>query len=133
MGKFEVFLKRFKRVVGFYSNILSKINNVYKITKLIVNSIVSTLPWGGYINQTLDFWSQLIDKITLLTNSCVDSSDRSKIVKYTNEDKRICCYTMFKLLSEYTKVQDERMKELSECQNTLMSEQKNLIIGNQIN
>ena len=40
---------------------------------------------------------------------------------------------MFKLLSEYTKVQDERMEELSECQNTLMSEQKNLIIGNLIN
>ena len=40
---------------------------------------------------------------------------------------------MFKLLSEYTKAQDERMKELSESQNTLMSEQKNLIIGNQIN
>ena len=57
MGKFEWFLKRFKRVVDFCSNILSKINDVYKITKLIVNSIVSTLPWGGYINQTLDFWS----------------------------------------------------------------------------
>ena len=40
---------------------------------------------------------------------------------------------MFKLLIEYTKSQDERMKELSECQNTLMSEQKNLIIGNLIN
>ena len=40
---------------------------------------------------------------------------------------------MFKLLIEYTKSQDERMKELSECQNTLMSEQKKLIIGNQIN
>ena len=57
MGKFEGFLKWFKRVVGFYSNILSKINNVYKITKLIVNSVVSTLPWGGYINQILNFWS----------------------------------------------------------------------------
>ena len=124
MDKFEGFLKRFKRVVGFYSNILSKINNVYKITKLIVNSVVSALPWGGYINQTLDFGSQLIDKITLLTNTCVDTSYRSKIVKYTNEDKRICCDTMFKLLSEYTKAQDERMKELSESQNTLMSEQK---------
>ena len=88
MDKFEWFLKRFKRVVGFYSTILSKINDVYKITKLIVNSIVSTLPWGGYINQTLDFGSQIIDKITLLTNSCVDYSDRSKIVKYTNEDKK---------------------------------------------
>ena len=40
---------------------------------------------------------------------------------------------MFKLLIEYTKSQDERMKELSESQNTLMSEQKKLIIGNQIN
>ena len=133
MGKFEGFLKRFKRVDGFYSNILSEINDVYKITKLIVNSVVSTLPWGGYINQTLDFGSQVIDKITLLTNTCVDTSDKSKIVKYTNEDKRICCDTMFKLLIEYTKSQDERMKELSECQNTLMSEQKNLIIGNLIN
>ena len=133
MSKFEGFLKIFKRIVGFYSNILSKMNDVYKITKLIVNSIVSTLPWGGYINQTLDFWSQLIDKITLLTNTCVDSSYISKIVKYTNEDKRICCDTMFKLLIEYTKSQDERMEELSECQNTLMSEQKNLIIGNLIN
>ena len=60
-------------------------------------------------------------------------TDRSKIVKYTNEDKRICFDTMFKLLSEYIKAQDERMEELSECQNTLMSEKKNLIIGNQIN
>ena len=57
MGKFEGFLKLFKRIVCFYSNILSKINDVYKITKLIVNSVVSTLPWGGYINQTLDFGS----------------------------------------------------------------------------
>ena len=40
---------------------------------------------------------------------------------------------MFKLLIEYTKSQDERMKELSESQNTLMSEQKILIIGNPIN
>ena len=40
---------------------------------------------------------------------------------------------MFNLLSEYTKPQEERMKELSENQNTLMSEQKKLIIGNQIN
>ena len=124
MSKFEWFLKWFKRVVCFYSNILSKINDVYKITKLIVNSVVSTLPWGGYVNQTLNFWSQLIDKITLLTNVCVDTSYRSKIVKYTNEDKRICFDTMFKLLSEYTKAQDERMEELSESQNTLMSEQK---------
>ena len=31
---------------------------------------------------------------------------------------------MFKLLSEYTKAQDERMKKLSESQNTLISEQK---------
>ena len=31
---------------------------------------------------------------------------------------------MFKLLSEYTKVQDERMKELSESQNIIMNEQK---------
>ena len=108
-------------------------NDVYKITKPIVNSIVSALPWGGYINQILDFGSQIIDKITLLTNTCVDTSYRSKIVKYTNEDKRICFDTMFKLLSEYTKSQDERMKELSESQNTLMSEQKSLIIGNLIN
>ena len=40
---------------------------------------------------------------------------------------------MFNLLSEYTRTQNERMEELSENQNTLMSEQKNLIIGNQIN
>ena len=80
MCKFEWFLKRFKRVVCFCSNILSKINNIYKKTKLIVNSIVSALSWGGYINQTLDFGSQ-IDKITLLTNSCIYSSYRSKIVK----------------------------------------------------
>ena len=50
MGKFAGFLKRFKRVDGFYSNILSEINDVYKITKQIVNFIVFTLPWGGYIN-----------------------------------------------------------------------------------
>ena len=81
MGKFAGFLKRFKRVAGFASNVLSKINDVYKITKLIVNSVVSTLPWGWYINQTLDFGSQLIDKITFLTNTCVYSSDRLKIVK----------------------------------------------------
>ena len=124
MDKFEGFLKWFKRVVGFCSNILSKINNVYKITKPIVNSVVSTLPWGGYINQTLNFWSQVIDKITLLTNICVYASAISKIVKYTNEIKGICFDTMFKLLIEYTKAQDERMKELSESQNTLMSEQK---------
>ena len=43
MGKFAGFLKRFKRVTCFYSNILSKMNNIYKITKLIVNSVVSTL------------------------------------------------------------------------------------------
>ena len=76
MDKFEGFLKWFKRVVDFCSNILSKINDVYKITKLIVNSVVSALQWGGYINQTLNFWSQLIDKITLLTNTCVDTSYR---------------------------------------------------------
>ena len=29
---------------------------------------------------------------------------------------------MFKLLSEYTKAQNERMKKLSECQNTLVGE-----------
>jgi len=29
---------------------------------------------------------------------------------------------MFKLLSEYTKVQDERMKKLSESQNFIISE-----------
>ena len=81
MCKFEGFLKRFKRIVCFYSNILSKINDVYKITKLIVNSVVSTLPWGWYINQTLNFWSQVIDKITLLTNTCVYTSYRLKIVK----------------------------------------------------
>ena len=40
---------------------------------------------------------------------------------------------MFKLLSEYTKTQYERMKELSESQNNLVNEQKNLIFDNQIN
>ena len=40
---------------------------------------------------------------------------------------------MFKLLSEYTKSQNERMKELSENQNNLMGEQKKLIFGNPIN
>ena len=71
---------------------------------------------------------KIIEKITLLTNTCVDSSYRSKMVKYTNEAKRICCDTMFKLLSEYTKTQDERMKKLSESQNNLVSEQKNFNI-----
>ena len=57
MGKFAWFLKRIKWVVGFVFNILSKLNDVYKFNKIVVNYIVSPLLSGGYINQILDFWS----------------------------------------------------------------------------
>ena len=124
MGKFAGFLKRVKRVAGFASNVLSKINDVYKSTKPIVQGVVNALPGGGYINQALDFGSNVIDKITPMTNKWIETSDRTKINEFTDKAKRLGSDVMFKLTNEYTKAQQERMNDFDE---------KNLIFGNPIN
>jgi len=111
MGKFAGFLKRVKRVAGFASNVLSKINDVYKSTKPIVQGVVNALPGGGYINQALDFGSNVIDKITPMTNKWIETSDRTKINKFTDKAKRLGGDVMFNLTNDYVKAQQERMQD----------------------
>ena len=108
MGKFAGFLKRIKRVAGVASNVLSK------STKPIVQGVVNALPGGGYINQELDFGSNVIDKITPMTNKWIEASDRTKINKYTDKAKKLGGDVMFKLTNEYTKAQQERMQDFDE-------------------
>ena len=66
----------------------------------------------------------LIDKINPMTNKWIETSDRTKINKFTDKAKRLGGDVMFKLTNEYTKAQQERMNDFDE---------KNLIFGNPIN
>ena len=107
MGKFAGFLKRLKKIAGYGGTILSGINDLYKNTKPFINSVVSALPGGGYINQGLDIASNVIDKVVPFTKSFLDENDRNKAVKYADNIKRHGGDVANKLLDTHYSLFDE--------------------------
>lgn len=107
MGKFAGFLKRLKKIAGYGGAVLGGINDLYKNTKPFVNSIVSALPGGGYINQGLDFASKVIDKAVPYTNAFLDASERSKAIKYADDIKRKGGDIANKMLDKHYSLFDE--------------------------
>ena len=107
MGKFAGFLKRLKKIAGYGGAILGGINDLYKNTKPFVNSVVSALPGGGYINQGLDFASKVVDKAVPYTNAFLDASERSKAIKYSDEIKRSGGNVANKLIDKHYSLFDE--------------------------
>ena len=101
MGKFAWFLKWVKKIAGIGSGILGGINDIYKSVKPIVNTAVGFLPGWSFINQGLDFTSNVIDKIQPFTKNWINESDHNRIQSINDNIKRVGGNITKSLLEKY--------------------------------
>ena len=79
MGKFAGLLKQAKRLADICNGIVGTINNLYKLVKPAVDTVVSFLHGGGIINQVLDKGSKIVDKVQDYTKDWITDTDRKPL------------------------------------------------------
>ena len=110
MGKFAGFLKRAKKIAGFYGGVLNGLNKVYKAVQPFTEDIVGALPFGNYINKGLNVASKVVDKVAPITKNWLEEEDKAKLKKITGNIKRYGGDIAQKALNNYMDTQEELLR-----------------------